>query len=158
MRASNGRRTRRFGGVCVVGLASLGLAGCGQDEATIPPLAGPSTLALSIEMQVVPSILNADGVSTSTVTVSVRDANGMPVSDQLLVFTHDGDGLLFATGLVEGPLQTGVALATDRNGSARLIYQAGTQPGRLVFVWCEPYSLNATALGTLPRFVVIEQR
>ena len=158
MWASNGGRTRRFGGVCVVGLLSLGLAGCGQDEAEVPPLAGPSTLALSIEMQVVPSILNADGVSTSTVTASVRDANAIPIPGQVLVFTHNGDGLLFATGLVVGPLQTGVALATDSNGSARLIYQAGTQAGRLVSVWCEPYSLNATVLGTLPRFVVIEQR
>jgi hypothetical protein len=158
MRTSNCRKTKGLSGICVAGLATLVLSGCGQEEATVPPLAGPSTLALSIDMQAVPSILNADGASTSTVTASVHDADGRLVPDQVLFFTHDGDGLLFATGSVVGPLQTGVAVATDGNGSAQLVYQAGTEPGRLVSVWCEPYSRDATSLGGVARFVVIQQR
>ncbi len=154
----NKRGTRHASIVPVALLAFLGLGGCGQEEAVIPALAGPSALALSIDMRAEPSILNADGVSTSTVTATVRDSSGGPVQGQRLFFQHDGDGLLFATGLVVGLLQTGVTVATDRNGVAQLFYQAGTEPGRLVSIRCEPYSLDAGLLGALPRFVVIQQR
>jgi hypothetical protein len=151
------RRTLHAGTVLGVLLAFLGLGGCGQDEAVIPPLAGPSALALSIDMRAVPSILNADGVSRSTIATTVHGPDGRPAPDQVLFFQHDGDGLLFATGLA-GPLQTGVAVSTDQNGVARLFYQAGTEPGRLVVIRCEPYSLDAGLFGELPRFLVIEQR
>ncbi len=158
MRTPTSRGTLHAGTIFGALLASLVLGGCEQDEAVIPPLAGPSALALSIDMQAVPSILNADGVSRSTITTTVYGPDGKPAPDQRLFFTHDGDGLLFATGLVAGPLQTGVAVSTDRDGVARLIYQAGTEPNRLVHITGEPYSLDAGSSGELPRFVVIHQR
>ena len=144
--------------VLLVALAVLGLGGCSQEEAQIPELAGPSELALSIEMKAAPSILNADGASRASVTATVRDHAGRPAANQGLFCQHDGDGLLYATGQVLGALQTGVAVATDTSGTARLIYQAGTEPGRLVSIGCKPYSDGAGSLGTVPRLVVIEQR
>lgn len=158
MLISNCRRTLHLGAACLAVLLAIAATGCGQEEATVPPLAGPSELALSVDIQAVPSILNADGASTSTVTAQVRDFNGQPVENQTLFFTYDGDGLLFATGRIEGPLQTGVALTTGIDGSVQLVYQAGTEAGRRVVVWCQPYSTNATLLGNVTRFVVIQQR
>jgi hypothetical protein len=157
MWTSDGRRTTHPGTAFVLLLVCLGLAGC-QDEATIPPLEGPSGLALSIEMEAVPNFLNADGISTSTITITVRDPAGKPVPGKPLFAQHDGDGSLHAASAPIGGLQTGISLATDANGVARLVYRAGTAVDRLVTIRCEPYSADTGFTGELPRFVVIHQR
>lgn len=159
MWTSEGRRTTHPGMLFVLLLACLGLTGCqGQDEATVPPLEGPSGLGLSIEMGAVPSFLNADGISTSTITITVRDPGGRPVPGKPLFAQHDGDGSLHAAGATLGVLQTGISLVTDGSGEARLLYRAGTAADRLVTVRCEPYSDDVGFTGELPRSVVIHQR
>jgi hypothetical protein len=157
MMNSDGKKTTHPGTAFVLLLACLGLAGC-QDEATIPPLEGPSGLGLSIEMEAVPSFLNADGISTSTITITVRDPSGRPVPAKPLFAQHDGDGSLHAASAPLGALQTGISLATNANGLAQLVYTAGTAPDRLVTIRCEPYSVDAGFTGQLPRSVVIHQR
>lgn len=135
-----------------------GLVGCGQDEVDMPPLSGPSGLALSIEMAAAPAFVNADGASTSTVTIRARDAAGRLAAGLPLFAQHDGDGALFPLTQAIGNLQTGIAIVTDGNGEARLAYRAGTTPNLLVTVRCEPYSSDASLLGVLPRIVTIQQR
>lgn len=159
MWTSERRRTTHPGMLFVLLLACLGLTGCqGQDAATRPPLEGPSGLGLLIEMEAVPSFLNADGISTSTITITVRDPGGKPVPGKFLFAQHDGDGSLHAASAPLGNLQTGISLATDANGVAQLVYRAGTAVDRLVTVRCEPYSVDAGFTGELPRSVVIHQR
>ena len=159
MRVSSGRRATpgRAGSVLVLLMALGGLPGCDEDNAAAPPLAGPSGLALAIEMGAAPVFLNADGRSTSTVTVTVRGPNGAPVAGQPLFVQHDGDGLLIA-GAAIGGLQTGISLQADGSGVAQLAYRAGTERDRLVTIRCEPYSPNVGFTGELPRTVVIHQR
>ncbi len=159
MRTSNSRAaTRRGRGTIVVALfVVFGLAAC-DDEVVAPPLAGPSTLALSIDMAAVPNFLNADEVSSSTVTIIARGPSGQPVAGQLLFVQHDGDGVLLPAGVDRGGLQTGISLATDAGGVAQVVYRAGRARDLLVKISCEPYSPDAGVRGELPRYVVIHQR
>jgi len=149
----------------VTALGAMGLllvlGACDLNEVSIPELTGPAEQGLSIEMRAVPDILNADGVSTSTVTVFVRDQNGRPVANRQLLFAVDGDGLLISGSVVVGPLQNGgqgISLGTAGNGVAQLTYQAGTISGIRVWVSCRAYSFDAAGEGGPTRFVAIDQR
>ena len=157
MSTSNGKRATFPGRAAVLLVAVIGLGGC-QDEAEVPPLAGPSGLGLTLEMGASPAFLNADGISTSTVTITARGPDGKPVGGKPLFVQHDGDGLLFPAGAALGGLQTGFSLATDGGGSAQVVYRAGTARDRIVTIRCEPYSPDTGFTGEMPRFVVIHQR
>ena len=61
---------------------ALGLAACSLDKQEAPSLSGPSEFALSVTMTASPDQLPRDGRSQSLVTVTVRDAQGRPVSGQ----------------------------------------------------------------------------
>jgi hypothetical protein len=159
MRTSNGRdaTSRGTGTILALLLVMFGLAAC-DNEVEAPPLAGPSTLGLSIDMAAAPDFLNADGISRSTVTITVRGPNGQPVAGQPLFVQHDGDGVLLPAGGDSGRLQTGISLVSDGSGVAQVVYQAGKARDRLVKVRCEPYSSDAGSRGEPPRYVVIHQR
>ena len=58
--------------------AALGHAGCGLEDATRPPLAGPSELAQALGMSANPDQLTANGSSSSVIEVTLRDQNGQP--------------------------------------------------------------------------------
>ena len=62
----------------MMSLATFG--GCTLDSQKAPDLAGPSSLALSFDLTASPDVLMRDGVSTSTIEVTARDANGAPVN------------------------------------------------------------------------------
>ncbi len=48
-----------------------------MDEVKVPGgLVGPSELGISVQLSASPDIVNADGVSQSVVTATVRDQNG----------------------------------------------------------------------------------
>jgi chitodextrinase len=53
-------------------------AGCGVHQTEAPPLAGPSTFALALEITASPDSLTQDGVSRSTIKVTTHDASGRP--------------------------------------------------------------------------------
>jgi len=65
-------------------LVAVGLAGCTIDNQAAPPLTGPSGYGLSVTLVATPDQLPRDGSSQSTITVTVRDAQGRPVSGQRL--------------------------------------------------------------------------
>jgi hypothetical protein len=157
MWAGNGSR-RGSPAILLALLICAVLLGCGQEEADVPPLAGPSGFALSVNMEADPAFLNADGASTSTVTITVRDPNGRPLAGQALFVRHDGDGVLFPGSQYLGNLQTGISLATDGSGVATVVYRAGTTRDVLVTIQCEPYTADAGFAGQIPRSVVIHQR
>jgi len=51
-------------------------AGCGLSEQKKPPVAGPSEFGQSISVAAIPDRISQDGVSQSTVQVTVRDSQG----------------------------------------------------------------------------------
>jgi PKD repeat protein len=62
----------------------LSLAGCTAKDVDIPPLAGPSTLGYSIDLQSNTNTLIQDGVSQARITINARDANGQPLNGRPL--------------------------------------------------------------------------
>lgn len=141
-----------------IGLAAiLGLGGCAMDEVKVPgSLVGPSELGISVQLSASPDIVNADGVSQSVVTATVRDENGKAISGKLLFFQlWYGDGAIIAGGILVGPLQTGLSVASGANGVAQVVYQAGYSPGK-VTIAVRPYSFDANS--DVSRWVDIWQR
>lgn len=137
--------------------AALALGACGLDDVENPPLYGPSETGVSVQLVALPDTLNADGVSVSTVQLVLRGADGLPVSGRAVLFEHNGDGVLgpSASSTYVGPIQTGIVMATDRDGVANVIYVAGTGVGT-VTVAVRPYGIDsATAFY---RTVEIRQR
>ena len=57
-------------------LAACMGAGCGLSEQDRPPAAGPSEFGQSISVAASPDRISQDGVSQSTVQVTVRDSQG----------------------------------------------------------------------------------
>jgi hypothetical protein len=140
-------------------VATLGLvtAGCGLDKVQDPPLIGPSETGLSVELTALPDTLNADGVSFSEIRLVLREQNGLAVSGRAVLFEHDGDGLLgpATTSTYVGPIQTGIVMATDRDGVAKVVYVAGTD-FRTVIVAVRPYGIDA-ANGFLRTVEIFQQ-
>lgn len=141
--------------------AALGLAlvalGCGLDKVPNPDLAGPSDTGISAELTALPDVLNADGISQSVVRLVLRDDKGNPISGRSVLFQFDGDGLLVpsAASTFVGPVQTGLVMATDRDGVAYVVYVAGLGIGP-VHVFVRPYGIDA--MYTWERSVEILQR
>jgi hypothetical protein len=148
--------TMRVGASLIaVGLA-LALSGCSLDEVEPPPLGGPSDIAVSVQLQAKPDVLNADGVSQAVVELVVRDNSGAPLSNKAVEFSFSGDGKLLpsADSIFVGPVQTALVMATDNDGVARVVYVAGTQI-RDVTILVRPYGFDA--YDAFSRIVVIRQ-
>ena len=134
---------RRLGPLALVLLLMGG--GCDRlNKVPVPGLIGPSEFGLSIQMTATPDTLNADGISQSIVRITLRDQNGVlaPGKSVFIQLTR-GDGFLIAGSIVVGLLQTGVAVTTDNNGVAQVVYNAGTARGIFATVACRPYSFDA---------------
>jgi PKD repeat protein len=58
--------------------ALMVVAGCTVKDVDQPPLAGPSTFALSITAKASPDVLIQDGASQSVITITALDQNGTP--------------------------------------------------------------------------------
>jgi hypothetical protein len=132
-------------------------SGCGLDKVPDPDLAGPSDTGVSAELTAAPDVLNADGVSQSVVRLVLRDDKGRPISGRSVLFQHTGDGLMVpsSASTFVGPVQTGLVMATDKDGIAYVVYVAGTGIGALnVFV--RPYGIDT--MFTWERSVEILQR
>lgn len=140
----NAFRRRPLAAAVALG-AALALGACGLDEVENPPLYGPSETGVSVQLVALPDTLNADGVSVSTVQLVLRGSDGRPVSGRAVLFAHDGDGLLgpSASSTYVGPIQTGIVMATDRDGVANVIYVAGTARARTVTVEVRPYGIDS---------------
>lgn len=142
--------------VLAVGLL-LALSGCGLDKVPDPNLSGPSDSGVSAELTALPDVVNADGVSQSVVRLVLRDDKGNPINGRSVLFQHNGDGLMVpsAASTFVGPVQTGLVMATDRDGVAYVVYVAGLGIGP-VTVWVRPYGIDTTY--TFERSVEILQR
>jgi hypothetical protein len=158
MRAANIRAG--IGYACVAVLAAgllLASSGCGLDKAQKLDPSGPSDTGVSAELTALPDVLNADGVSQSVVRLVLRDDKGAPLSGRSVLFQHDGDGVIAPStaSTFVGPVQSGLVMATDKNGLAYVVYVAGTAL-RPVNVYVRPYGIDTTY--TWMRTVEILQR
>jgi hypothetical protein len=143
----------------LLAFVALGLvsAGCELDKVQDPPLVGPSETGLSVQLTALPDTLNADGVSVAVIQLVLREQNGQAVSGRAILFEHDGDGVLVpsASSTYVGPIQTGIVMATDRDGVANVVYVAGTA-FRTVTVFVRPYGIDA-AYGFLRTVEIFQQ-
>ncbi len=61
------------------------------------------------------------------VRLVLRDDKGRPISGRSVLFQHNGDGLMVPStaSTFVGPVQTGLVMATDKDGVAYVVYVAG---------------------------------
>lgn len=123
---------------------ALTASGCGLDKVQTPPLIGPSETGYSVQLTALPDTLNADGVSFATVQLVLRDSAGRAVSGRAVLFEFNGDGTLLpsASSNYVGPIQSGIVMATDKDGVANVIYIAGTAI-TTVTVAVRPYGIDS---------------
>lgn len=114
-------QTPRF----LVSLLVFGVAaaGCTLSNTDVPPLAGPSELALSLAASVSPDIVSQDGTSQATLMVVARGPNGQAVRGVSLRLAMFVGG----SNVDYGTLST-KAISTDNNGIASAIYTAPLAP------------------------------
>ena len=93
-------------------LAAFG--GCTVDKQTTPDLAGPSVLGLSMDVTATPDVVLRDGISTSTIDVTMRDAEGRMLADRTVFF-----GTQLNLGTVSAQ-----SVKTNSAGKATVIYTA----------------------------------
>ena len=62
----------------------LFLAGCTVKDVDVPALAGPSTIAYSIDLQSNTNTVTQDGLSQARITITARDHNGQPMNGRPL--------------------------------------------------------------------------
>jgi PKD repeat protein len=95
-------------------------AGCTLDDASAPPLQGPSELGLSLAVSANPDVLSHDGASQAQIVVQARDANGQParsVTFRAEIQTPSGD-------LVDCGTLSARTLVTNGDGRATFTYTA----------------------------------
>ena len=93
-------------------LAAFG--GCSVDGQPAPQLTGPSGLGLQIDVTASPDVVVRDGVSTSTIEVTMRDAEGRLLANRTV---------FFGTQLNLGSVSAQSAV-TNSAGKASVIYTA----------------------------------
>src|SRR5687767_1269957 len=94
-------------------------AACTLQESDVPPLTGPSTFALALDVTASPDILPEDGMSQSTIRIVARDQNNQPVRGlNLRVDTVVG------STIVDIGTLSARNVTTNANGEATIVYTA----------------------------------
>ncbi len=138
-------------------LLALGL-GCSLDKQSDPDLAGPSDAGISVELMAATDLLNADGVSSTSIRLILRDDKGRPIVGRSVLFSFDGDGTLMAApgSIYVGPVQTGLVMATNSNGAADVIYVAGRGIGDVI-IGVRPYGFDTAMPFNFFKTITITQ-
>jgi chitodextrinase len=130
--------------------------GCTLDDASAPPLQGPSELGLSLSLSAIPDILSLDGASQAQIIVQARDANGQPARNITfraeIQFVEDDQIRVADCGTLSAR-----TLATNGDGRATLTYTAPMFPcdeaSQLVTIRVTPFGTDAA--NAIPRTVNI---
>lgn len=138
-----GRMGARYAAVAAVSVL-LGTGGCNLDKQRSAPLVGPAEEGISVQLIAFPDVVNADGVSQAVVELRLKDQSGAPAAGRAVQFEFDGDGKLVPStdSTYVGPIQTGIVMATDQAGVARVVWVAGFQI-RTVTVFVRPYGIDS---------------
>jgi PKD repeat protein len=106
-------------------LAAAVIAGaCAITDTQPPPFAGPSEMALSLQLTANPDVLSLDGASQSQVRIVARDSSGQPKSGVLLRAETVVDGVAVDYGSLSARTRT-----TDGSGTATFTYTAPEMVG-----------------------------
>lgn len=146
----------RTSGSRIIGMLALAIvaASCTVNETEAPALAGPSELALSLNVQAVPDSLYQDGVSQSAITIEARGPNSQPARGVSLRVEMAVDGVLADFGTLSAR-----TVVTGDDGRARVTYTAPPRPatstgeGSLVTFLVTP--IGGDHRGEVPRQVDI---
>jgi PKD repeat protein len=105
----------------------LSLAGCTMKDVDVPPLAGPSTIGYSIDLQSNTNTLIQDGVSQARITINARDHMGQPMNGRPLRAEIRVDGVMqdFGTLNTKNPV-TGSTLIYTAPPASPLSQQSQT--------------------------------
>jgi hypothetical protein len=144
-------------------LTAFATASCTTHRTDTPPLSGPSALSTSLTVQVDPDTLSLGSSptmpgQTSTVTVTMRNANGDPAASRtarLEVLVNRGDGtiLLENCGQLQNP-----TVVTNASGQATTQFTApgsppplpdctGFTPGQVVVIRATPVGTDFQSSG-----------
>src|SRR5688500_17852080 len=150
--------TRTF---VVLAAASMAVsAGCTVESPNVPPLTGPSTFALALDVRATPDILVEDGMAQSVIRISARDHNNQPVANLALrVDTVVGDRIVDFGSL------SARNVVTNANGDATVIFTAprgaipGFDSGSVVQITATPVGNNfAGSRSTSVQIRLVPQR
>jgi len=116
---------------------------CTIQQADVPGLTGPSEYATAIRLTATPDTIRHDGVDSSSIVVSVADANGAPVAGAQLRVDIIADG---------GPADFGLlsqrTVSTGSDGRARITYTAPPAPPlNSPLDLCEPTNFSPSMLS-----------
>jgi PKD domain/Invasin, domain 3 len=122
-------------------------AACTVSNTEIPDLAGPSEFALSLTVSATPDTIRHDGVDSSVIVVTARNAQAQPVSGlavRLDVFTNGGAPADFGT-------LSSRSIVTGSDGTARATYTAPpTPPISAPVETCEGLTGACVRIGATP--------
>jgi PKD repeat protein len=105
-------------------LTALALSmACTTSQTTVPPVSGPSELALSLRLVAVPDSINQDGSSKATVEVTAFDANGKTCSGLPVHMDTAVGGAIEDFGTLSAR-----DVVTGSNGKAQTVYTAPPPP------------------------------
>lgn len=135
----------------IITLAALSGA-CTLQSPDVPPLTGPSTLALSLTAAASPDILPEDGVSQSVIRITARDQFGQVRPDVALrVDTVIGGAIVDLGTLSARNVTTNAAGEATVTFTAPLARFRGVDTGTVVRIEVRPVGTDflGSALGTV---------
>jgi PKD repeat protein len=130
--------------------AVVGTAACTVQQMDVPPVTGPSEFSLSLDILANPDTLTQDGVSQSTVGVTARGPDGMPVSGRQFRLTMVVNGATTDFGtLSTRNVTTGADGRATATYTAPLAspFQAGAPPTQ-VAIYATPIGTNFTTASS----------
>ena len=142
----------------LVSVSAVQVAGpaCRLTGQVVPPLAGPSSVALSLSVTAAPDTLVQDGVSQSAIAVVAMDAGGRPVSGVVATVDLEDDGPEIDVGRLSARF-----VVTNVDGKGSVAYTAPRARRRNGVEMVA--TIRVTPVGTnygqaLPRIVRIRLR
>jgi PKD repeat protein len=131
-----------------IALALFAVAGCTVKDTHEPALAGPSGLALTLQVNAVPDSINQDGGSQSSVRVTAIGPDGKPVTALPLRLDMIVNGVAQDYGTLSAR-----TIVTNNDGVASAVYTAPPSPVNGLFGTCSGLpgncvSIVATATAT----------
>jgi PKD repeat protein len=105
-------------------LTALALSvACTTSQTTVPPVSGPSELALSLRLVAVPDSITQDGASQASIEVTAFDANGKTCAGLPVRMDMAVGGVIQDFGTLSAR-----TIVTGSDGKARAIYTAAPPP------------------------------
>ena len=124
-----------------VALALVATAGCTVKDTQVPPLSGPSGLALTLTVNAIPDSISQDGGSQSSVKVTAIGPDGKPVSGLPLRMDMIVSGVAQDYGTLSAR-----SIVTNSDGVATVVYTAPPSPVNGVFGTCSGLPGNCVSI------------